>query len=75
MALDEKSRQNIVEIGKELGHATGIGLIDRGECPRQATNPHFCTFCEYGHMLDCHYPKTCEEANCQHYQQATLEGW
>ena len=25
-------------------------------------------FCPYGHMLECHYPHTCEEAECQHYQ-------
>jgi hypothetical protein len=22
--------------------------------------------CAYGHMLECHYPKTCREAQCEH---------
>jgi hypothetical protein len=27
-----------------------------------------CQFCPTGHMTDCHYPYSCEEANCGHYQ-------
>ncbi len=23
-------------------------------------------FCSYGHMLECHFPMTCEEADCSH---------
>jgi len=23
-------------------------------------------FCTYGHMLECHYPQTCSEAECSH---------
>jgi len=26
-----------------------------------------CMFCSYGHMLECHYPLTCEGAECDHY--------
>jgi hypothetical protein len=26
-----------------------------------------CMFCPYGHMLTCHYPLTCAEAECDHY--------
>jgi len=25
-------------------------------------------FCPYGHMTECHYPMTCTEAECSHYQ-------
>ncbi len=64
--LDEQSRQNIAEAEVELGHATGIGKIDRGECSLDVVSPIACTFCPYGHMLDCHYPNTCEEAECSH---------
>lgn len=32
-----------------------------------------CMFCPYGHMLECHYPMTCEEAECDHYQIETNE--
>ena len=26
-------------------------------------------FCPTGHMLECHYPMTCSEAECEHYQR------
>ncbi|MBU1067857.1 hypothetical protein KKE60_08725, partial [Patescibacteria group bacterium] len=29
-----------------------------------------CMFCQYGHLLECHHPYNCEEANCEHYQAA-----
>lgn len=67
--MDEQSRKNIEEAEKKLGHATGIGRIDRGECPMHAVSPVACTFCSYGHMLDCHYPMTCEEAECSHFKE------
>jgi hypothetical protein len=40
------------------------------KCPmnKLASIPMGCMFCEFGHMLDCHYPKSCEEAMCSHYQ-------
>lgn len=41
----------------------------RGECHMGGTNPMACMFCDFGHMADCHYPLTCEEAECSHYQQ------
>jgi hypothetical protein len=25
-------------------------------------------FCMYGHMTECHFPKTCREAECAHWQ-------
>jgi len=25
--------------------------------------------CSYGHMTSCHFPHTCEEADCSHYHQ------
>jgi len=40
-----------------------------GECPLGGANPMACMFCSYGHMTECHYPYTCEEAECSHYQQ------
>lgn len=67
--MDEQSRRNIEEVEKILGHATGIGKIERGECPIHPFSPIACTFCSYGHMLDCHYPLTCEEAQCSHYRE------
>ena len=31
--------------------------------------PMTCMFCPYGHMTECHFPYTCEEANCSPYHQ------
>lgn len=39
-----------------------------GECPLGGASPMACMFCWYGHMTECHYPLTCEEAQCSHYQ-------
>ncbi len=30
--------------------------------------PMTCMFCGRGHMMECHYPKTCREANCSKYR-------
>lgn len=30
-------------------------------------------FCQTGHMLECHYPMSCKEAQCSHYQASLLE--
>jgi hypothetical protein len=54
---------------REIINKQGITKIANGECPTGATLPIACTFCPYGHMLECHYPQTCEEAKCSHYQQ------
>jgi hypothetical protein len=31
-------------------------------CP----TPMHAMFCSFGHMLECHYPMTCTEAQCNH---------
>jgi hypothetical protein len=67
MTMDEQSRRNIEELERTAGIKTGIGKIVRGECEVGALHPEACTFCPYGHMLECHYPYTCEEARCSHY--------
>ena len=46
----------------------GIAKTSTGQCPLGGTGAMACMFCQYGHMTDCHYPHTCEEANCSHYQ-------
>ena len=71
--MDQDSKRAIEEAEKDLGHATGIGKIERGECPLGAISPVACTFCQFGHMLDCHYPYTCDEAECSHYRQEIEE--
>ncbi len=49
---------------------TGVELIERGECPRHGPTPMSCMFCVYGHMLECHYPYTCDEVECSHHLAA-----
>ncbi len=54
----------------------GIVKTSTGQCSLGATNPLACMFCQFGHMTDCHYPHTCEEANCSHYQaEMEVEGY
>jgi hypothetical protein len=67
--IDEESRKRISDLEKNSRFPTGIGRIDRGECPLGGLNPMECMFCSYGHMLECHYPYTCEEAQCSHWER------
>ena len=55
---------------------SGIQRIELGECPRGVVAAFACTFCSFGHMLECHYPQTCDEAECSHYhQESAAEGY
>lgn len=66
--MDEKSRKNIEMIEKDSRFPTGIGKIERQECEMGGINPMACMFCPCGHMLECHYPHTCDEVECSHYR-------
>jgi hypothetical protein len=66
--MDEKTRWLIGEIEKKSRFPTGIGKIERGECPRGGVSSAGCTLCPYGHIIECHHPMTCEEARCGKYQ-------
>jgi len=39
------------------------------EC-RCYPNGTAATVCMTGHMTECHYPKTCDQAQCSHYRFA-----
>jgi hypothetical protein len=67
MTMDPESRKNLEEIEKTSRFPTGVGRVERGECPIGGLNPMACMTCSYGHMLECHYPHTCEEVECSHY--------
>lgn len=71
--MDAESRKNIEELEKNSRFPTGVGRIERGECPAGALTAIGCTFCPYGHMLECHHPYTCEEIKCSHYLRAIEE--
>ncbi len=45
----------------------GIDLIDWGMCPLLASTPMACMSCQFGHMLECHFPMDCEESHCGHH--------
>ena len=53
-------------------NSLGATRISTGQCPLGHASPMACMFCEFGHMTDCHYPLTCEQADCSHHQ-AELE--
>ena len=60
----------IKEIEAHSRFPTGIGKVERGGCELGADSLMACMFCSYGHMLECHYPLTCEEARCSHRAEA-----
>lgn len=47
----------------------GMHLIEQGRCPVGARFAMACFLCEYGHATECHYPKTCQQAQCNHHRQ------
>jgi len=67
--MNEESCRHIAELEKNPRFPTGIGRIERGECPCGAASSVACTFCPYGNMLECHHPYTYEEVECSHYEQ------
>ncbi|MDD5010462.1 MAG: hypothetical protein PHC68_18940 [Syntrophorhabdaceae bacterium] len=48
---------------------SGLAKIAAGECPINAKSAMACTFCHFGHLLECHHPMTCEQAQCSHCQR------
>lgn len=51
----------------------GAVKTSTGQCPLGGAGAMACMFCHFGHMTECHYPLTCEEADCSHYQAETEE--
>jgi hypothetical protein len=47
------------QIAKQLG----VPGNDKCVCP----TPMAAMVCPFGHMLECHYPMDCEEAECDHF--------
>ncbi len=50
-------------------YAPGILKIRFSRCPLHAINEMACMFCDFGHLLECHYPKNCWDANCSHLER------
>jgi hypothetical protein len=68
--LSAKDRERLAKFDKNTRYPSGIGKVDRGECPLDYHVPSACMICLCGHMLECHYPMSCEEAKCSHYERA-----
>lgn len=64
MPAEEARRQAAEQV-----NSMGVTKTLQGDCPIGGSSPIACMFCQYGHMTDCHYPRTCEEAECSHYQE------
>jgi hypothetical protein len=70
MRLNDQIRISLSVLEEGSKFPTGVGQIDRGQCKIGRSNPMACMFCSYGHVLECHYPHTCEEVECSHYEMA-----
>ena len=51
------------------GSSRDLGSIAIPANPQCQCNPMQAMFCPYGHMLECHIPMTCREAECGHYRR------
>lgn len=40
-------------------------LVSNPNC--RCWHPMAAMTCPFGHMLECHFPMTCEEAQCEHF--------
>lgn len=47
--------------------ARQLGIPGNSKCV--CTNGMYSMFCPFGHMTECHYPMTCSDAECQHFQR------
>jgi hypothetical protein len=67
-------KKDRIKIGKvKMIMESGIDRIAKGECLINGSSPMACMFCSFGHMTDCHYPMTCEEAKCSHYREQNAD--
>jgi len=60
------------QISKEVAYEIAKKTMPYLKCPmnnNERVLPMNCMFCTYGHMTDCHFPLSCEEAECSHYTQ------
>jgi hypothetical protein len=55
----------------QVGDSTGEPLEANPACV--CPNAMAAMFCSYGHMLECHYPMTCSEAECEHWRREQEE--
>ena len=51
----------------------GVVKTSTGQCPLGHASSMACMFCRFGHMTNCHYPLTCEQADCSHHQSEIID--
>ena len=61
--------KSITVIDEETGKMIGVAVTEEMvqpacHCPKEME----AFFCMEGHMTECHAGKTCEEAECSHYE-------
>jgi hypothetical protein len=69
LVKDGLSTQEAQKQATEQIDSMGATKTLTGKCPLGARNPMACMLCSYGHMVSCHYPLSCDEANCNHYSE------
>ena len=62
--------KSITVIDEETGKMIGVAVTEEMvqpacHCPKEME----AFFCMEGHMTECHAGKTCEEAECSHYEK------
>lgn len=59
-------------------YPSGVDMLKFHLCGIGAANPMTCMLaCRFGHLMECHFPRTCEEAKCSHlakYQDCEAVG-
>ncbi len=53
-------------------YVPGVLKVRFGRCDLKALNELACMFCQFGHMLECHYPDDCIKAKCSHLERYDL---
>ncbi len=74
-AIIEQQAQQLLaqvpQIGIEKAREIALRILPWLKCPQYQTRvePMTCQLCPFGHMTECHFPKLCSEAKCNHYRQ------
>ena len=70
--VQDLRKQTTVKLSNEQWRDIATKLTPWGSCPanqNKRVEMIACALCPYGHLTDCHYPKSCSQANCSHYQR------
>jgi hypothetical protein len=54
-------------------YPAGFEKIKEGSCERGCKTESACGTCYCGHLCECHYPNTCDVADCDHYNEVLIQ--